>query len=91
MKRGEEGLGAVRSSEEGCPPHFRLVLPEVEHSQIDAHSSVWNMYRPVHHGDLLLFHRTGPVGLPANHKLTRGLVNADRADTDRISVSAVVD
>lgn len=59
-----------------------LLLPEVEHSQIDAHSSVWNLYRPVHHGDLLPFHRTRPVGLPANHKLTCGSVNADGADTE---------
>lgn len=57
-----------------------LVLPEVERSQTEVDSGVWNMNRPVHDGDLLLLHRTRPVGLPANHKLTRGLVHAGRRD-----------
>lgn len=61
MKKGALGAGLR---------HSVLVLPEVEGSQTQADSSVWNLYRPIHHHNLTLLHRTRRPSLPANHKLT---------------------
>lgn len=48
--------------------------PEVERSQPEADSRIWNLNGSIHHLHLALLHRARQPRLPADHKLTRGFV-----------------
>lgn len=54
---------------------------EVERSQVEADSRVWNRNGSIHHLHLALLHRARQPRLPADHKLTRGFVGTARRAT----------
>lgn len=66
--------------------------PEVERSQAEVDPRVWNHNGSIHHLHLALLHRARQPRLPANHKLTRGLVGtAGRATIGTLAFKAALD
>lgn len=66
--------------------------PEVERSQAEADSRVWNLNGSIHHLHLALLHRARQPRLPADHKLTRGFVGtAGRATIGTLAFKAALD
>lgn len=65
--------------------------PEVERSQAEADSRVWNLNGSIHHLHLALLHRARQPRLPADHKLTRGFVGtAGRATIGTLALKAAL-
>lgn len=66
--------------------------PEVERSQAEADPRVWNLNGSIHHLHLALLHRARQPRLPADHKLTRGIVGtAGRATIGTLAFKAALD